>query len=97
MWRKARQQFHRARQDDDPLHVLDFPVLDLPIFRFVIGVGKKTPDRAQAGPAVRVGHDSIGIKAVFPRPLGPNSLDSGSGIDEDAVKVKQESTTPNCG
>jgi hypothetical protein len=94
---KGSSAIPRASEDDDPFHVLDFPVLDFPIFRFVIDVGKKASNRAQARPAMRVGHHSIGIKAVFHRPLGPNSVDRGSRIDEDAVKIKQDGATPNCG
>jgi hypothetical protein len=43
-----------------------------------------------------VGHNSIGVKAMFDRPLGPNSLDGGSGVDKDAVKIEQKSTTVDC-
>ena len=44
-----------------------------------------------------VGHHSVGVKAVFHRPLGPNSLDSGSGIDEDAIQIKQKGITTDGG
>jgi hypothetical protein len=96
MWSKACQQFHSAGQHDDPFQVIDFPALDFSIFRFVVGVGKKTHDRAQARPAMGVGHHGIRVKAVFYRPFCPNPLDSGSGIDEDAIKIKQKGATPDC-
>ncbi len=46
---------------------------------------------------MRVGRHRIGVKAMFYRPLGPNALDSGGGVDEDAVKIEQKCTTPECG
>ncbi len=93
MWRKARQEFHRPRQHNDSFRVVDFSALNFPVLRFVIGVRKEMPDGAQAGPAVGVGHDYVGVKATFRRPFGPNPLDRGSGINEDAVKIKQDGTT----
>lgn len=53
--------------------------------------------RNSARPAMRVGRHRIGVKAMFYRPLGPNALDSGGGVDEDAVKIEQKCTTPECG
>jgi hypothetical protein len=97
MWTKARQQFHRTREHDDSFHILDFPALNLAIFQCMIGIGKKTLDRAQARPAMGVGHDGIRGQGVFHCPLRPNSFNSRSGVDEDTVKIKQKGTTSDCG
>jgi hypothetical protein len=82
-----------AGQGDDVGEVFKFGSLHPLIFGLVSfggGVWEKFLDAGQAGAPVGVGKDLRGIKIVACSPEGPDAFDGGSGIDEDAVHVKEQ-------
>jgi hypothetical protein len=55
-----------------------------------VGVRQEVPERVEAHAAVGEVDDIFGIHVVLESPAGPDSGNSGGGVNEDAVHVDEE-------
>jgi hypothetical protein len=62
----------------------------LAVFGFVVGIGEKLAKRDHAGAAVRLTNDIFRNEAVQEGPSGPAAGHCWSGIDENAIEIKQD-------
>jgi hypothetical protein len=85
-----------AGQQDDTIEILHFTAFDFVIFlvensAVSIGGGEQFADGGSTGAAVRHADDHLRVKIVLTRPALPDSRNGGSGVDEHAVQVKEQS------
>jgi hypothetical protein len=91
------QQLHRTGQGDDSIGVGDLTALDFAVFRVVIGVGDEFANGSDAGPAMRLFDNFIGVETVFVRPPRPNSGDCRRGIHKDAIQIEKHTAATDTG
>ena len=84
------QEFGSARKRHHAIGIFDFATLDFAVFCYVIGVREEVANRAQARTAVGAADDFDGVETMFVGPTAPDTGDSGSGVDEDAVEVEED-------
>jgi hypothetical protein len=89
------EQFNCAGQWYHSFDVFDFSALDFAILGLMIRVWEQLANGCHTRPAVRFVDRFFWIESVLARPPVPNACDSGSGVHENSIEVKQNACTLN--
>jgi hypothetical protein len=89
------QEFEGAGEGNYAFGVFDFAALDFAIFGFVVGVWEEFANGGDAGAAVGLADDVVWDEGVFVGPDGPDAGYGGSGVDENAVEIEEDTAALN--
>jgi hypothetical protein len=82
-------------QRNQTFGVFDFTTENYLVFHRMISIGKQVPNGGYARTPVRAPNGFLRLKPMRQRPTGPDASYCWGGIDQDAVKIKQQSTARN--
>jgi hypothetical protein len=86
------EKLHRSGQGNNTFDVENLLALNFGVFRLMVGIGEKFADGGDTGAAVSAAHGVFGVEAMGDSPLVPDAGDGGSGINENAVEVEEQTT-----